>query len=65
MLVGAGFGWALIPHTLLDDSVHEIELHGMTGVFKRELGVVIHRKRSLSNAAKAMQKMAVGSKGIV
>ena len=55
MLVGAGFGWTLIPQTLLDDSVQEIVL-GVDGVvFERKLGVVVHRKRSLSNAAKVMQ----------
>lgn len=57
MLVGAGFGWTLLPHTLLDNSVHEIILDNKKIVFKRELGLVIHRKRSLSNAAKAMQLM--------
>ena len=57
MLVGAGFGWTLLPHTLLDDSVQAIQLDKKEIVFERELGVVIHRKRSLSNAAKAMQVM--------
>ena len=57
MLVGAGLGWTLIPKTLLDDSVQEIVLDKQNIVFERELGVVVHRKRSLSNAAKAMQKM--------
>ena len=54
MLVGAGFGWTLLPETLLDESVQEIELRNRELVFERELGVVLHRKRSLSNAAKAM-----------
>ena len=62
MLVGAGFGWTLLPKTLLDDSVREIELDKKGLVFQRELGVVIHRKRSLSNAAKAMQSMLVKSR---
>ena len=65
MLVGAGFGWTLIPHTLIDDSVHEIELVGIACFFQRELGMVIHRKRSLSNAAKALQRMVAGSNSIV
>ena len=54
MLVGAGFGWTLIPQTLLDDSVREIVLDTKGMSFERELGVVLHQKRSLSNAAKAM-----------
>ncbi|MCL4107981.1 UNVERIFIED_CONTAM: hypothetical protein GTU68_017009 [Idotea baltica] len=57
MLVGAGLGWTLLPKTLLDDSVKEIKLDKQNIVFERELGVVVHRKRSLSNAAKAMQRM--------
>ena len=57
MLVGAGLGWTLLPKTLLDDSVREIKLDKQEIVFERELGIVIHRKRSLSNAAKAMQDM--------
>lgn len=59
MLVGAGFGWTLIPQTLLDESVEEIELENKGLVFERELGVVLHRKRSLSNAAKAMLEMVI------
>ncbi|MGK0271139.1 MAG: DNA-binding transcriptional LysR family regulator [Cocleimonas sp.] len=62
MLVGAGFGWTLLPQTLLDNSVQEIKLDKIEIQFERELGVVIHRKRSLSNAAKAMQKMLDQSK---
>ena len=61
MLVGAGFGWTLLPKTLLDDSVREIVLDKKELVFQRELGMVIHRKRSLSNAAKAMQSMLIES----
>ena len=57
MLVSAGFGWTLIPKTLLDNSVEELELDHKELIFKRELGVVQHRKRSLSNAAKSMLEM--------
>jgi len=60
MLVSAGFGWTLLPKTLLDDSVREILLDKQELVFERELGIVSHRKRSLSNAAKAMQSMVAG-----
>ena len=59
MLVGAGLGWTLLPKTLLDDSVREIKLEKQDMVFERELGIVVHRKRSLSNAAKAMQQILV------
>ena len=51
MLVRTGFGWALIPHTMVDGevSVLDTDLH-----LQRELGSVIHRQRTLSNAARAM-----------
>ena len=47
MLVKTGFGWSLIPHTMVDRDVAVIEtdLH-----LQRELGTVIHRQRTLSNA---------------
>ena len=57
MLVGAGFGWTLIPQTLLDDSIESIKLSNKNIFFERKLGVVLHRKRSLSNAATAMLEM--------
>lgn len=59
MLVGAGFGWTFMPGTLLDESVEEVFLCAEGMRFERELGVVLHRKRSLSNAAKAMLGMVV------
>jgi DNA-binding transcriptional LysR family regulator len=59
MLVGAGFGWTLIPNTLLDYSVKEIDSELCELFLERELGVVLHKKRSLSNAAKAMLKTVV------
>lgn len=48
MLVKTGFGWSLIPHTMVDQDIAVIEtdLH-----LQRELGTVIHRQRTLSNAA--------------
>jgi len=51
MLVKTGFGWSLIPHTMVDDEIAIIEtdLH-----LQRELGTVIHRQRTLSNAASAI-----------
>ena len=61
MLVGAGFGWTLIPKTLLDYSVEEVQLGHQELLFQRELGVVLHKKRSLSNAAKAILEMLAGS----
>ncbi|MEZ5477605.1 MAG: LysR substrate-binding domain-containing protein [Thiolinea sp.] len=51
MLVSSGFGWSLLPHTMLDDSVLPVHIDLP---LQRELGTVVHRKRVLSNAARAM-----------
>ena len=51
MLVITGLGWSLLPTTMIDKSLHVLE----TDIrLERKLGTVIHRKRTLSNAAKAM-----------
>jgi len=53
MLVSIGLGWSLLPGTLLNDSdfkILEVEELQLT----RTLGVIRHRKRTLSNAARAM-----------
>ena len=58
MLVGAGLGWSLLPQTMLDDSIVSLDI----GVeLRRELGLVLHRKRNLSNAAMALQEMIEAS----
>jgi len=51
MLVGAGLGWSLLPKTMVDNSLRVLK---MDENLKRELGVVVHRKRSLSNAANVL-----------
>jgi len=52
MLVATGLGWSLLPATLLDRQVTRLQVDGVT--LSRQLGVVTHRKRSLSNAATEM-----------
>jgi len=55
MLVSIGLGWSLLPGTLLKSNEFKIlpikELR-----LTRTLGVIRHRKRTLSNAARAMLK---------
>jgi DNA-binding transcriptional LysR family regulator len=51
MLASAGFGWSLLPHTLLNENLVIVETPLN---LKRELGVITHRKRTLSNAARGM-----------
>lgn len=55
MLVGIGLGWSLLPETLLDDSLCILPVAGLRPV--RRLGSVVHRERTLSNAARAMLDM--------
>ena len=54
MLVVAGIGWSLLPDTMLGRDLKQLKcdlkLH-------RSLGLVMHTKRSLSNAATAMQAL--------
>lgn len=52
MLVATGLGWSLLPATLLDGQVCECKVESLA--LSRQLGVVTHPKRSLSNAARAM-----------
>ena len=51
MLVKTGFGWSLIPHTMVDGEIAIIDTDLQ---LQRELGTVIHRQRTLSNAASAI-----------
>ena len=51
MLVSAGFGWSLLPDTLLDEKLAIVDTPLQ---LQRELGVITHRKRTLSNAARGM-----------
>jgi DNA-binding transcriptional LysR family regulator len=51
VMVSIGLGWSVLPRTLLDDSLCGLALAGQK--MSRNLGVVMHRERSLSNAANA------------
>ena len=52
MLVATGLGWSLLPATVLDDKVWQLQVDGMQ--LSRKLGAVTHQKRSLSNAGGEM-----------
>lgn len=52
MLVSIGLGWSLLPQTLVDGELHRFQVANVS--VSRKLGIVIHRQRTLSNAAKAM-----------
>jgi len=56
MLVGAGLGWSLLPHSMVGPSLQVLNV-GLN--LERRLGLVFHSKRSLSNAAKALKSLIV------
>ncbi len=51
MLASVGLGWSVLPQTMLDHELVELKPAGMH--ITRELGLIVHRDRSLSNAAGA------------
>ncbi len=52
MLVGVGLGWSVLPQTMLSDDLQALDVPDIP--LTRQLGVVHHRQRTLSNAARAM-----------
>lgn len=52
MLVTIGQGWSLLPHSMLDASLKQLKIKAFA--LSRELGLVFHQSRTLSNAAQAM-----------
>lgn len=51
-LVSAGLGWSVLPVSMVGDDVVNLDFGGLA--LERRLGVVVHRNRTLSNAARAM-----------
>ncbi|WP_438767705.1 LysR family transcriptional regulator [Kushneria sp. TE3] len=52
MMVSTGLGWSVLPETLIDDSVHRLDVDRPP--IERPLGYLFHENRTLSNAARAM-----------
>lgn len=55
MMVAVGLGWSVLPSSMLDTQIIELSVNELR--IKRELGVVYHPGRTLSNAARAMLNM--------
>lgn len=55
VMAGIGLGWSVLPKTLVDEQLCCLTLTGQK--LSRNLGVVIHRERSLSNAAAAFLRL--------
>ena len=51
MMVSVGLGWSILPRSMVDEDVAEVEVKELT--LSRRLGVVTHKQRSLANAAQA------------
>lgn len=52
MLVSVGLGWSILPETMLDTELVRLQVPGLQ--LARELGVVRHHARTLSNAARSL-----------
>lgn len=55
MMVSIGLGWSLLPASIIDDSVQVLDVAHKPLI--RPLGVIHHRQRTLSNAAKAFMAL--------
>jgi DNA-binding transcriptional LysR family regulator len=54
-MVAIGLGWSILPKLMVDDTLHGLTLSGQS--LNRQLGVVSHRDRTLSNAGGALLQM--------
>jgi DNA-binding transcriptional LysR family regulator len=52
MMVSIGLGWSALPRAMMAEDVIEVPIDGLE--IHRELGVIIHEERTLSQAAKAL-----------
>ena len=60
MLVSVGLGWSVLPESMLSKDIKAIPTQGLK--LKRELGMVWHKARTLSNAAQALHRQLCESK---
>jgi len=60
MLVSVGLGWSVLPQTMLSDDLRTLDVPDIP--LTRQLGVVHHRQRTLSNAASAMLRQLQASR---
>jgi len=54
MMASIGLGWSLLPEIMLSPGLVTLEVGGIH--LQRSLGILTHRQRTLSNAARAMQE---------
>ena len=59
MMVSVGLGWSLLPQTLIDETLTQIEIPGFGA--ERNLGIATHKSRTLSQAAQKMVNLLTSS----
>lgn len=52
MLAAIGLGWSALPRTMIDEGLKVVQIEKRE--IRRELGIVTHERRTLSNAGQAM-----------
>lgn len=57
MLVSVGLGWSVLPQSMIDKDLLAVSVRGFQ--LKRQLGIVWHASRTLSNACHAMIRTVV------
>ncbi|HEY5602631.1 MAG TPA: LysR family transcriptional regulator substrate-binding protein, partial [Gammaproteobacteria bacterium] len=60
MMVSVGLGWSLLPRSMLGSDLMVLKVPRMQ--LQRNLGIVWHRKRTLSNAATVMMDLLEASR---
>ncbi|WP_028877332.1 LysR family transcriptional regulator [Teredinibacter turnerae] len=55
VMVSVGLGWSLLPRSMIDGNLHALPVREVS--LHRNLGVINHKKRSLSNAARAFYRL--------
>ena len=57
MMASIGLGWSLLPETMLGPGLVELKINNIQ--LERSLGIITHRHRTPSNAARAMMQLLV------
>jgi len=61
MMVTIGIAWSVLPRSMLDEQVVSLPLPGIQ--LTRQLGYIVHRERTLSNAARAFMALLDAERG--
>ena len=51
-MIQNGLGWGVLPQSMIDDSLHQLKIKGVS--MKRHLGVLLHEFRTLSSPANSL-----------